>query len=153
MNAPPKDTQISVKELKITQTPSQEARLVAEKAATEKKLAEEAIKTAQIERTRALIVLTSGNKESMRLLHKSMRMLSGGNATQETIANMMRAEIRIINNESIPTDQKQEKFQKVQSQYDKLLTFTNSRNEHTKKNIANLKKSKNPVDQVAGFGI
>ena len=119
--------QIYIREAKLNVVASQEARQVAEKAATQERLAKEAIQKAQVERARAIIVLTGGNKESARLRHEAMRMLSGGNATQETIANMMRAETRIINNENIPTDQKQEKFQKAKSQYEKLLTFAQSR--------------------------
>ena len=115
--------QIYIREAKLNVVASQEARQVAEKAATQERLAKEAIQKAQVERARAIIVLTGGNKESARLRHEAMRMLSGGNATQETIPNMMRAETRIINNENIPTDQKQEKFQKAKSQYEKLLTF------------------------------
>ena len=156
MGAPLKDSgqgQIYIREAKLNVVASQEARQVAEKAATQERLAKEAIQKAQVERARAIIVLTGGNKESARLRHEAMRMLSGGNATQETIANMMRAETRIINNENIPTDQKQEKFQKAKSQYEKLLTFAQSRQEQTKKNIEKMKKSKDPIRQATGFDI
>jgi hypothetical protein len=148
-----KDRQIHVREASIKITASAEAKQAAEKAVQQERLAKETIQKAAADRARAIAILSGGSKKSGRMRLETIRMLSGGSATQESIANMMRSEIRIINGENISMDQKQEKFQKVKTQYEKLLTFAQSRSEQTKINIEKMKKSKDPNRQAAGFDI
>ncbi len=84
----------------------------------------------------------------------TLRLLSGGNATQETISTLMNAEmINISREKNLTKEQKNEKMLKVQAQYDKLLTYAQTREAEAKKNILKMKKSKNPNQQAMGFDI
>lgn len=128
------------------------ARESAEKSAREKVLAEEIQKSLeQAKQYRITMVksLLGVNRDAL----ITLRLLSGGSATQETISTLMNAEMRNIDREIIPQDEKREKMLKIQAHYDKLLTFAQTREAEAKKNILKMKKSKNPVQQAIGFDI
>jgi hypothetical protein len=126
-----------------TEQPSEEKikQEAATKLATERAAAKETVEKA--------LALLGGKRENARMV---LRLLSGGEATLIALSGQMEIELQATNKIQAPGE-KQAKIIEIQSKYQKLFKYAESRQEETKKSIDKLKKSTIPEDQALAFDL